>query len=206
MRIWSKALTPFASNCYILACTETGEAAVVDPGEPDPWIKQVLRAENLTPKLIILTHGHVDHIGGVQWVQSFTDAPVLIHPDDAPMLSDPERNGSLFFGPPVTAPGPDRYLSEAEPVTLGKLSLQVIHTPGHSPGGVSLYTPGHLIAGDTLFAGSIGRTDLPGGDYATLIRSIREKLFVLPPETVVYPGHMGTTTIGDEALYNPFLG
>lgn len=204
-RIWSRELGPFATNCYIAACPETGEAAVIDPGTPDPWIKQVLVSQGLKVSAIWLTHGHVDHIGGVEWVQSFSGAPIWIHADDEAMLADPMRNGSSLFGPAVIAPGPDHRFSEDDPVTLGRLSFKVIHTPGHTPGGIGLYTPGHLIGGDTLFAGSIGRTDLPGGDFATIIRSIKERLLPLPPETVVYPGHGPTTTIGDEKEYNPFI-
>jgi hydroxyacylglutathione hydrolase len=204
-RIWSRELGSFATNCYILACPETGEAAVIDPGTPDPWIKQVLVSQGLKVSAIWLTHGHVDHIGGVEWVRSFSGAPIWVHAEDEVMLADPMLNGSSFFGPAVIAPGPDRRFTEDEPVTLGRLSFTVIHTPGHTPGGIGLYTPGHLIGGDTLFAGSIGRTDLPGGDFATIIRSIKERLLPLPPETVVYPGHGPTTTIGDEKEYNPFI-
>ena len=206
MLLWSRSMTPFASNCYIIACPETREAAVIDPGEPSPWIKRILKEHTLTPVSIILTHGHVDHIGGVSWLKSFTQLPVLIHQDDAEMLTNPRLNGSAFVGEPVTAPKADRLLVEGEQVSIGTLTFDVIHTPGHSPGGICLYRPGHLIAGDTLFAGSVGRTDLPGGSQKDLLRSIHEKLLVLPPETIVYPGHEGRTTIGDEAEYNPFLG
>lgn len=205
MLVYGRALGDWGTNCYIVACSETKQAAVIDPGQPDAWIKRVLREENLTPRLVILTHGHLDHIGGVEWVKGFTGAPVLIHPADAAMLPDPALNGSLFFGERVVAPPADRLLNEGETVAVGNLRLQVLHTPGHTPGGICLYTAGHVIAGDTLFAGSIGRTDLPGGNYETLIRSIKQKLLPLPPETVVYPGHGETTSVGDEAQYNPFL-
>lgn len=211
MRIWSRELGDFGTNCYIIACPETGTAAVIDPGTPDPWIKRVLAEHKLTVAVILLTHGHLDHIGGVEWVKSFTGAPVWIHPDDAGMLTDPFKNGSAVFGMHVTAPPADRLLQHDEVITVGQMAFRVLHTPGHTPGGICFYkeaaggdTP-HLIAGDTLFAGSIGRTDLPGGHHATLIRSIKEQLLSLPPETVVYPGHGPTTTTGDEQEYNPFL-
>jgi hydroxyacylglutathione hydrolase len=211
MKIWSRALGEFYTNCYIIACPESGDSAVIDPGTPDPWIEQTLAQHGLKPSFILLTHGHLDHIGGVERVKALTGAPVYIHPDDAAMLTDPAKNGSLYFGMPVTAPGPDHLLAEGDLIRVGKLAFQVLHTPGHTPGGVCFYLPAapgrapQLIAGDTLFAGSIGRTDLPGGDHATLIRSIKEKLLPLPPETVVYPGHGPATTIGDEKEYNPFL-
>lgn len=205
MQIFSQALGPFAANCYIIACEETKAAAVVDPGMPDAWIKRTLEEHQLKAALILLTHGHVDHIGGVSWVKSFTRAPLMAHEGDLPLLSDARLNGSARFGIPITTPAPDRLLKDGETIPLGNLYLWVLHTPGHSSGGICFYTPGHLIAGDTLFAGSIGRTDLPGGDYETLVGGIRTKLLVLPAETVVYPGHGETTTIGDEAEYNPFL-
>lgn len=205
MLVWSRELGDFATNCYIIACPQTRACAVVDPGVPDPWIKRTLSEQGLTPSLILLTHGHVDHIGGVEWVKAQSGAPVWVHPADEPMLRDPRLNSSAFFGAPITAPPPDRLLNEGDTVTLGNLTFQVLHTPGHTPGGICFYTPGHLIAGDTLFAGSVGRTDLAGGNWESLIRSIRTKLLPLPPETVVYPGHGPTTTIGDEKEYNPFL-
>jgi hydroxyacylglutathione hydrolase len=205
MRIWSRGLGDFGTNCYIIACPQTGEAAVIDPGSPDPWVEATLKQHGLRPAQIILTHGHLDHIGGVADVKRATGAAVAVHGDDAPMLTDAVRNGSAYFGMPVVAPPPDKLLRDGDVVTVGNLKLAVLHTPGHTPGGICLYTPGHLIAGDTLFAGSIGRTDLAGGDYRTLIDSIRTKLLGLPADTVVYPGHGESTTIGDEAEYNPFL-
>lgn len=206
MLIWSRALGPFATNCYIIACPSTRAAAVVDPGQPDPWIRQVVDREQLRVEQVLLTHAHLDHIGGVAWVRGWAPVPVALHPDDVPMAADPAYNGSALFGAPVTVKNPERLLRDGDTVTLGTLALQVIHTPGHTPGGICLYTPGHLIAGDTLFAGSIGRTDLPGGDHRALIRSIRTRLYLLRAETVVYPGHGPATTIGDEREYNPFTG
>ena len=205
MRIWSRELGEFGTNCYIVACPETGESAVIDPGSPDPWVLATLREHGLKPSRIILTHGHLDHIGGVADVKAATGARVAVHGADAPMLTDPMLNGSAYFGMPVTAPAPDQLLRDGDQLQVGNLTFQVIHTPGHTPGGICLYTPGHLIAGDTLFAGSIGRTDLAGGDYHALIQSIRTRLLPLSADTVVYPGHGPTTTIGDEAEYNPFL-
>lgn len=205
MRVFSRELGEFGTNCYIVACEETGACAVIDPGQPDPWIKRTLAENGLKPAIILLTHAHLDHIGGVEWVKGFTGVEVLVHGADAAMLTDARLNGSALFGAPITAPAPDRLLQEDDVIAVGRVAFRVIHTPGHTPGGVCFYTPGHLIAGDTLFAGSIGRTDLPGGNFEDLIRSIKTKLLPLPEETVVYPGHGPTTTVGDEAEYNPFL-
>lgn len=213
MRIWSRELGEFAANCYIVACPETSAAAVVDPGQPDPWITRTLAEKGLKAEVILLTHGHLDHIGGVGWLKQQLGVPVLIHRDDAPLLTDPMLNGSILFGTSVVAPPADRLLDHGDEVKVGSLRFQVIHTPGHTPGGICLYLApdgsprrvGHLLSGDTLFAGSVGRTDLPGGSHEQLIRSIRERLLPLPPDTVVYPGHGPTTTIGEEQAYNPFL-
>lgn len=205
MLIWSRALGDFATNCYILACPETRQAIVIDPGQPDPWIWETVQLENLTVKEIILTHGHCDHIGGVAYVKQWSGAPVRMHNNDRPMMRDARLNGSAFFGEPFTAPEPDGSLKEGDEVAVGNLRLKVLFTPGHSPGSISLYTKGHVIAGDALFAGSIGRTDLPGGEIKTLLKAIKTKLLTLPKETIVYPGHGPETTIGDEAAYNPFL-
>jgi glyoxylase-like metal-dependent hydrolase (beta-lactamase superfamily II) len=205
MLLWSRALGEFDTNCYIIACPETKQALIIDPGQPDPWIWETVQLEGLTVKEVILTHGHCDHIGGVEYVKSWCGAPVRIHNNDRPMLLDARLNGSAFFGEPFTAPAPDGSLKEGDEVTCGTLRFQVLFTPGHSPGSISLYTPGHVIAGDALFAGSIGRTDLPGGDAKTLLKAIKTKLLTLPKATIVYPGHGPETTIGDEAAYNPFL-
>lgn len=205
MQLWHRALGAFMANCYIVACGETRQALVIDPGVPDPWIQSCVMENDLTVVGIVLTHGHLDHIGGVDWVKGWSGAPVAIHEADADCLTSPARNGSLYFGMTVQASPADRLLQDGDEVEAGVLRFRVIHTPGHSPGGICLYRPGHLLAGDTLFAGSIGRTDLPGGDYHTLIQSIKERLLTLPPDTAVYPGHGPSTTIGDEKAYNPFL-
>lgn len=208
MRVWSSELGAFGTNCYIIACTETGASAVIDPGADDPWVAETLAAHGLKPGQILLTHGHLDHIGGIAALKKLTGATVAVHGDDATMLTDPLRNGSANFGMRITAPPADRMLRDGDQVTVGALRFTVIHTPGHTPGGCCFYYAGdggHLFAGDTLFAGSIGRTDLAGGDHGALIRSIKEKLLGLPADTVVYPGHGPTTAIGDEAEYNPFL-
>jgi len=205
VKLWFRELGEFATNCFIVACPESKAAMVVDPGTPDPWIKKTVAQFGLKVELILLTHGHLDHIGGVEWVKSWSQAPHWIHEGDSRFLTSAALNGSAVFGQSIVAPKADRLLRGGETITVGTLSFQVIHTPGHTPGGISLYTPGHLIAGDTLFAGSVGRTDLAGGDGRALVKSIKERLFTLPPETVVYPGHGPTTTIGDEMEYNPYV-
>lgn len=205
MLLWSRSLGDFETNCYIIACPQTKQALIIDPGQADPWIWETVQLEGLTVKEIILTHGHCDHIGGVDYVKSWADVPVRIHNNDRPMLVDARLNGSALFGQAFTVAAPASPIKEGDEVTCGTLRFSVLFTPGHSPGSVSLYTPGHLIAGDALFAGSIGRTDLPGGDLKALLKAIKTKLLTLPKATIVYPGHGETTTIGDEAAYNPFL-
>ena len=196
---------PLEVNCYIIGCEETRKAAVIDPGGDVDRILQLLNQHKLKAVMIINTHGHFDHIGGNRELLEATEAELIIHRDDRPVLDRAAEHAAAFGLRAVSSPAPTRELSGGETLQLGKLSLQVIHTPGHSPGGICLYVDDILLVGDTLFAGSIGRTDLPGGDHQLLISGIKEKLLPLPETTRVYPGHGPMTTIGQEKLHNPFL-
>jgi len=193
------------NNCYIIGCEETRQAAVIDPGAEGARILRKLEELNLTCAYIILTHGHVDHIGALGNVLDGTKAKVLIHEGDAKMLVNPGMNLSFFDGSNQKFKQADRLLRDGDTVDVGKLQLKIIHTPGHTPGGISIFVEGVLITGDTLFAGSIGRSDFPGGNHNQLISSIKEKLMIYPPDTPVFPGHGPASTIGEEAKYNPFL-
>lgn len=195
----------FGANCYIVGCEETKEAAIIDPGGDAGRILAYVRQRGLQVKSIINTHGHVDHMAANGPVKEGTAAPILIHRDDAPMLTSGARNLSLLAGVNVRSPEADRELEDGDVLTVGKLTLKVIHTPGHTPGGISLLCGDMVFTGDTLFAGSIGRSDFPGGSHETLIHSIKEKLLPLPDETVVLPGHGPRSTIGQEKDMNPFL-
>jgi hydroxyacylglutathione hydrolase len=204
-------LGPFETNCYIVrqAPSKPGDPCwIVDAGfDPGPLIERI-RELGLKPELLILTHAHVDHIAGVDEVlRAFPGTPVLIHSAEADWLSDPVKNLGLMMGMRITAQGPTRTLAHNEQLRLGGTAWRILHTPGHSPGGITLHCEGaHLaVVGDTLFAGSIGRTDFPGSDLATLETSIRERLYSLPPETTIHPGHGPSTTIAKERLSNPFV-
>ena len=206
MIIKSLAVGPIMANCFILGCQDTLEAAVIDPGDEADRILMALAESKLTVKYIINTHGHFDHVGANRRMKEATGADLLIHPLDAPMLDQLMAAASSFGLSTENSPPPDRMLNEGDHVAFGNLKLQVIHTPGHTPGGISLYTDGHLFVGDTLFAGSIGRTDFPGGDYEALISSVRKKLFPLGDHVTVYTGHGPETNLGHEKRTNPFVG
>lgn len=197
---------PIMANCYIVGCEKSKSAAVIDPGDEAGRILMALSESRLTLKYILNTHGHFDHVGANKKIKEATGAEIIIHPDDAPMLvhlSDTAMTMGIII---ENSPPPDRTIRDGDAITFGDITLSVIHTPGHSPGGVSFYSPGILFPGDTLFAGSVGRTDFPGGDFNLLKESIQKKLFFLDDAVVVYPGHMGKTTIGMEKKYNPFVG
>lgn len=192
---------PVAANCYILGCANTKEAVVIDPGAEDGLIKQEISALDLTAICIINTHGHGDHIGA----NSKMGLPVFIHAADAKCLTNPLKNMSGILGIPINSPPASRLLEDGDKIDVGDLIFEVIHTPGHTPGSISLRCDGIVFTGDTLFAEGVGRTDLPGGSETEIIKSIRERLFILPDETKVYPGHGPATTIGHEKGHNPFI-
>lgn len=196
---------PIMANCYILGCESTKQAAVIDPGDDADRILMELAKSELKVKYLINTHGHFDHVSANKRMKNATGAQIAIHPEDEPMFNELSRSAQMFGLSSENSPPADIHLNDGDEISFGEITLKVIHTPGHSKGGISLYTKGHLFAGDTLFAGSIGRTDLAGGDYDTLISSIKEKLLILDEETIVYTGHGPETTIGNEKRMNPFL-
>ena len=197
---------PLQVNCYIVGCEKTREALVVDPGDEGERILAAFDHAGLQTKLVVNTHGHFDHIGANAYLVEKTGAELLIHEKDVPLLAQSERHAELFGLSVVPSPAPTRTLVGGEELSVGELRIQIIHTPGHSPGGICLLVDGHLFAGDTLFAGSIGRTDLAGGNHEQLLAAIREQLLVLPEATVVHPGHGPDTSIGREKRNNPFVG
>jgi len=205
MIIEKLAVGPLMANCFILGCEKTKEAVVIDPGDETDKILRSLAELGLTVKYIINTHGHFDHVGGNKEMKEATGADILINSLDAPMLSQLSTTAASFGLSTDNSPPPDQTLEDGDTISFGIITLKVIHTPGHSQGGVALFTDGNLFVGDTLFAGSIGRSDLPGGDMHTLISSIKNKLFVLNDDVKVFPGHGPDTTIGQEKRTNPFV-
>ena len=197
---------PIMANCFILGCEETLHAAVIDPGDEADRILTSLAESQLTLDYIINTHGHFDHVGANKRLKDTSNAPILIHDLDAPMLNQLAASASAWGLTIENSPPPDRTIDEGDTVSVGNITLTVIHTPGHTPGGVSLKTQGHVFVGDTLFSGSIGRTDFPGGNFETLKASIQGKLFALDDDVQVYTGHGPQTTIGQERRNNPFVG
>ena len=205
MRIHTYARGPFQTNTYLIEDEATGEALLVDPTIDSESVGDEITARKLHVALIVNTHGHVDHTYGDAYFKRTTGAALAIHADDAPLLAGSVQQARRFGLPAPDAVQADRLLAGGDVLVIGDLSLAVVHTPGHTPGGICLYGSGVLIAGDTLFAGSIGRTDLPGGDDDLLIESIHRQLLVLPESTLVYSGHGDATTIGAEKRTNPFL-
>lgn len=205
MEVIKKSLGQMGTNCYVVWDENTLEAAVVDPGFEDQQIGDIINDNKLKVKYILLTHGHFDHLGGVNQIKQLTGAKVLIHENDADCLVDSKRNLSALAGIDMVLAPADGYLNENETITLGEIVIRIIHTPGHSKGGVCFLADGQLIAGDTLFNTSIGRTDFADGDLSELLNAIEMKLFILDDATIVLPGHGGNTTIGYEKMHNPFL-
>ena len=197
---------PLQVNCFVVACQKTHEAMVIDPGEDGPRILQIAESNGYQVKQIVNTHGHFDHVGANQPVKDATGAVLMTHEADLPLLQN-ARNHAQAYGLTVSpSPDPDKFLDEGDVFSVGEQSFSIFHVPGHSPGSICLLSDGHLFVGDVLFAGSVGRTDLPGGDFDALVEGVREKLFRLPADTIVHPGHGSDTTIGREKQMNPFVG
>lgn len=204
MIVKSMAVGPIMANCFIVGCEETRQAAVIDPGAESDRILETVARERLTLTHIINTHGHFDHVSANKEVQAATDATILIHARDADMLDQLSASAARWGMSAENSPPADRLVDEGDVIEVGNMQFAVLHTPGHTPGGISLSIDGYVFVGDTLFAGSIGRTDFPGGDYGTIIESIQKKLFVLDDAVRVMCGHGPETTIGTEKRTNPF--
>lgn len=203
MKIETVVVSPFEENCYLVWKDRIG--VIIDPGDEDELITEKIEKDGFVPRAILLTHGHGDHIGAVAPLKAKYDIPIYIGKDDAPMLSSPSANVSAVFGYRIICPSADFLVEDEEIIRLDSLEFLVLSTPGHTKGGVCFFSENRLFCGDTLFQGSVGRTDLPGGDYEQLIDSIDRKILRFPDETICYPGHGPVTTIGVEKRHNPFL-
>jgi glyoxylase-like metal-dependent hydrolase (beta-lactamase superfamily II) len=210
MIIHVRAVPPFQKNGFVVACERTNEGVLIDPGDEVSDLLDVIRTSSISVRHILLTHAHLDHVSGVAAARSALGVSVHLHRDDLPLYQHVEQQGAMFGIRVARQPEPDVFYDGSD-ISFGDYAVKVHHTPGHCPGGVCLQigrtgTSGeHLFVGDTLFAGSIGRTDLPGGDYATLMRAITFVLFPLGDDAIVHPGHGPDTTIGRERRTNPFV-
>jgi hydroxyacylglutathione hydrolase len=196
---------PLEVNCYILGCEDTREAVIIDPGGDADKVIKVVEKGNFAPKFIINTHAHFDHVGGVKAIQDYFKIDFLLHKEDLFLIDSVSEQATAFGLNPIPKPGVNKFVNNEDKVSFGQKVVKVIHTPGHTPGGVCYYVDNSVFVGDTMFAGSIGRTDFPGSSYETLIKSIKERLFLLGDSVTVYPGHGPSTTIGNEKRHNPFL-
>jgi len=205
MKVETLIVGHLETNCYLVYDENNRRAAVVDPGAEPGKIISAIEKLDLKPEMIINTHGHVDHVGANKPIKEKYSIPLLIHSDDQPLLRDALQSGfSLMLGA-KKSPQPDRFLRDRDVVEVGDSRLKVLHTPGHSPGGIALVGEGFILSGDTLFNQGVGRTDLPGGNWGQLMASIKNKIFTLNEDIVVFPGHGPSTTVGDEKTNNPFI-
>ena len=193
------------ANCYIVYSKEALEGVVIDPGGNAQDIINIIQRENIKIVAIINTHGHADHIGDNDRIKEYTGAPILIHKDDASMLTSAQGNLSVYIGNNLICKAADRLLTDGEIIQVGGMKLQVIHTPGHTPGGICIKVNEVVFSGDTLFEQSVGRSDFPGGSHQQLIKSIKERLLIFSDATQILPGHGAGTTIGNERYNNPFI-
>ncbi len=207
MKVFCETVGPFAENSYFVADMDSKEAIAIDPGDEAPRLLEIIERHQLNVRYILNTHAHIDHVGAVEAIKKATGAPFYLHETEMPLLESLPMQAAMFGLTAPVVPEVDKFLVEGDVFTLGegRIRVEVFDTPGHSPGSVTFRIADTLIVGDTLFAGSIGRTDLPGGDYQVLMRSIREGLLVHPDDTVVCPGHGASTTIGEERGSNPVL-
>ena len=205
MQLARLVVGPLQVNCYIVFDEKTKEAVVIDPGDDGQEILGLVKGKGLKVKYIVNTHANFDHVGANQLLKDSTGAELLIHEADSVLLSTTASHARMFGMTAPSSPKADRYVKQGDVLSVGEQTLTVLHTPGHSAGGISLVGDGVVFTGDALFAGSIGRTDLPGGDLMTLITSIKTNLMSLPDDTVVLSGHGPQSTIGDERRENPFL-
>ncbi|HEX7550825.1 MAG TPA: MBL fold metallo-hydrolase [Candidatus Methylomirabilis sp.] len=205
MAIQTFVVGPLQSNSYLVVDERSRQAAVIDPGMESESVLEAVRREGLRVESVIITHGHFDHVFSSAAFKAETGAQVIMHPDDVPLLLEMPETARFFGFKAPPPPQPDRLVREGDVIKVGELALRVLETPGHTPGGISLCLDDAVFVGDTLFAGSVGRTDLSGGSLEALLRSIRTRLLTLPDWTVVYPGHGTATSIGAERRDNPFL-
>lgn len=208
MKVETLVVGLMQANCYILVCEETHNCVIIDPGGDAERILNYIIANELTPTYIINTHGHIDHIGANNEIRKAdiknASQMLCIHEADADMIVNPQKNLSFLIGENFRSVKPDKLLQNGDTIESGTISLTVIHTPGHSPGSICLLTSEYIFTGDLLFAGSIGRYDFPGSSYTSLINSLK-KVMMLSDDTIVFPGHGPSTTIGEERIYNPFV-
>jgi glyoxylase-like metal-dependent hydrolase (beta-lactamase superfamily II) len=206
MQIKTFELGSLGTNCYLVWDEDSKAAFIVDPADFTDEVRASISDEGLRLEYVILTHGHGDHVGGVNAIlAAYPDAKLAAGRDETPILGDPGYNFTEYITGRIETFSPDILLSEGDELTVGAMTLKIIATPGHTIGGISILVPGAVFVGDTLFRASVGRTDLPTGDFNALERTIQEKLYTLPDDTEVYPGHMETTTIGYEKRYNGFV-
>lgn len=205
MKYASIVVGALETNCYVVYCEKTGDCGIIDPGADAQKIFKVINNNDLNPIILINTHGHVDHIGANQDIKDKYDIPLYIHAADDPILQSSLQSEMALILGAKKSPPPDEYLNEQDIITIGEVRLEVLHTPGHSPGSVCFLSEGNLFSGDTLFCGGVGRTDLPGGSWDDLVSSIRTKLFSLDESYSVLPGHGPASSIYQEKNSNPYV-